>query len=459
MLAKYFNLQNSKVIRNGYLPIESRIKRLANGLIYVISDLDADCDGTPNARRIDPCGQPGTSLRINGHSVDALTIPYFVLPINWSQITGENTQLGDYALLRYRDKCCFAIFADRGPSTKIGEASVCALEALGYNPWNQDRTKIISGIDFGVEYIIFPRTLTSIPNSFRDIQLAGQAELDKLFAEERIVDGLFDQYKDSIMGIRDYAETIKQQKLDFALKITHDTWLKTSPFPASTLVPEQKWAASDRDKYEVTAIHPDEDGHYCVELTILPGRIIYCYSGHAGLYKGENPDEVGAIIPNKIDKLKYPFLIFSMPLDNTSELNKGRLCLRDYDKGDLGRWVATSGLGMYQQIGGWSKQGGGVCPAAYQCDPPFANYWVDVNPTDLSSTKGVEGNGYPITPFEVTTKDGVKRSDLLIHKDANVPGSMGCIVLPPSEFKDFEIQFPKLCNGHTKVKLWIQYDY
>ena len=56
-------------------------------------------------------------------------------------------------------------------------------------------------------------------------------------------------------------------------------------------------------------------------------------------------------------------------------------------------------------------------------------------------SKGVEGNGYPITPFEVITKAGVKRSDLLIHKDANAPGSLGCIVLPPQEFTDFEACF------------------
>ena len=153
------------------------------------------------------------------------------------------------------------------------------------------------------------------------------------------------------------------------------------------------------------------------------------------------------------------FRSVSMPLDNTPQLTQGRLCLRDWERGDLGRWVATSGLGQFQKIGGWSKQGGGVCPAAYQCNPTFANHWVDVAPVDLSGVKGVEGNGYPITPFEVTTKDGVKRSDLLIHRDANVPGSMGCIVLPEDEFRDFEIQFPKICNGHTRIKLWIQYDF
>jgi hypothetical protein len=157
--------------------------------------------------------------------------------------------------------------------------------------------------------------------------------------------------------------------------------------------------------------------------------------------------------------LKSPFLIFSMQLDDTPQLNWGRLVLYDFERGQIGRWVATSGLGMYQHVGGWSKQGGGVCPAAYQCNPTFANHWVRVAPVDLSNVKGVEGDAYPITPFAVTTKEGVERSDLLIHRDANVPGSMGCIVLPTTEFKDFQKIFNASCLGHAQIKLWIQYDF
>lgn len=157
--------------------------------------------------------------------------------------------------------------------------------------------------------------------------------------------------------------------------------------------------------------------------------------------------------------LERPFLVFSMPLDNTPELNKGRLVLYDWEKGHIARWVATSGLGAWQKIGGWSKQGGGVLPAPYQCNPSFANYWVDVSPIDLSHVKGVEGNGYPITPFSVRTKEGVNRSDLLIHRDANAPGSLGCIVLPGDEFSDFEKTIARELIGHERLKLWVQYDF
>lgn len=157
--------------------------------------------------------------------------------------------------------------------------------------------------------------------------------------------------------------------------------------------------------------------------------------------------------------LKQPFLIFSMQLDNTPTLNQGRLVLYDWEIGHIGRWVATSGLGQYQKIGGYNKQGGGVCPPPYACNPSFANYWVEVTPVNLAHVRGIEGNGYPMTPFEVRTKEGTERSDLLIHRDANVPGSMGCIVLPGDEYKNFEQVFQDQCAGHDKVKLWVQYDF
>lgn len=148
-----------------------------------------------------------------------------------------------------------------------------------------------------------------------------------------------------------------------------------------------------------------------------------------------------------------------MPLDNTPELNRGRLVLYDWNEGVIGRWVATSGVGMWQKIGGWSKQGGGVIPATYQCNPTFANYWVDVAPLDRSGVKGIDGDAYAITPFAVTTKQRVQRSDLMIHRDANVPGSMGCIVLSDDEYADFCEVFNRELIGHEQIKLWVQYDF
>jgi hypothetical protein len=157
--------------------------------------------------------------------------------------------------------------------------------------------------------------------------------------------------------------------------------------------------------------------------------------------------------------LNQPFLFFAMQLDETPQLNRGRLFLCDYESGIIQRWVATSGLGQYQGVKGWSKQGGGVIPPTYELSNAIAFYQVATKPVDLRHVKGVEGNGYPITPFEVTTKQGVNRSDLLIHRDANVPGSMGCVVLEGSEFQDFEKTYKANCSHLEKVKLLVGYTY
>lgn len=151
-------------------------------------------------------------------------------------------------------------------------------------------------------------------------------------------------------------------------------------------------------------------------------------------------------------------LFFTMPLDETAALNKGRLFLIDENKGIVGRWVATSSTGDKQGVKDWNLRGG-VLPPTYELRNPLSFYSVGVNPVDLKHIRGVEGNGYPITPFEVKTKGGGTRSDLLIHKDANVPGSMGCIVLPPNEFSDFEKVFASICQGEDKVKLLVGYTY
>ena len=152
-------------------------------------------------------------------------------------------------------------------------------------------------------------------------------------------------------------------------------------------------------------------------------------------------------------------LFFSMQLDETPQLNRGRIFLIDDNRGIIGRWIATSGVGTFQDVGDWSKQGGGVIPPLYEVKDAPNFYTVATKPVDLRHVKGVEGNGYAITPFEVVTKQGVKRSDLLIHKDANAPGSLGCIVLPPGEFEDFEKVFAREAKGLSDVKLSVGYTY
>ena len=153
------------------------------------------------------------------------------------------------------------------------------------------------------------------------------------------------------------------------------------------------------------------------------------------------------------------YLLFTMQLENADNISKGRLVLIDEQQGILGRWVATSGLPNDQEVGDWSKPQGGEIPPTYQLESELPFYQVETKPVDLRSLKGVEGNAYPILPNQVITKDGVSRSDLMIHRDANVPGSLGCIVLEGvEEFADFETTLAKYAKEDT-IKLLVVYTY
>jgi hypothetical protein len=158
---------------------------LNNDHVLITSDADTDADGSPDATRIDDSGQLQTSLgkpswKGKGDYVNAREIPYYVLPLNWQEVTGVNCKLGDIAKLTYKDKSIYAIYADKGPKNIIGEASIIAIELLGGDPWNSSHTKIISGIPHGVTYEIIPNSANlNITTSHATIQSYGK----ELFGE------------------------------------------------------------------------------------------------------------------------------------------------------------------------------------------------------------------------------------------------------------------------------------
>jgi hypothetical protein len=153
---------------------------LDNDHVLIIANADTDADGAPDVLTINPStGQRETSLgkpawKGTGDYVNARTIPYFVLPVNWTDVTKVKVQLGDLAKITYNGRHVYAILADRGPTELMGELSIAAVEALGESPWNSDKTRIISGIPHGVSYEIIPnsRDLNSTTD-FETIQVAG----------------------------------------------------------------------------------------------------------------------------------------------------------------------------------------------------------------------------------------------------------------------------------------------
>lgn len=144
---------------------------------------------------------------------------------------------------------------------------------------------------------------------------------------------------------------------------------------------------------------------------------------------------------------------FNEPVNSNSRiLEMGKLKLMT--EADNILFSATSGLPGFQSLSATNKRGKGRIPTCLQVG--IINYWVGTKPIYLPTTKGVNGNFYPITPFLVKVGNEA-RSDLGIHKDTNVPGSAGCIVLGLEDhWQGFEIQMKKLSSqGIIKLPLMV----
>ncbi|MGD1911466.1 MAG: hypothetical protein ACFB2X_11565 [Rivularia sp. (in: cyanobacteria)] len=150
------------------------------------------------------------------------------------------------------------------------------------------------------------------------------------------------------------------------------------------------------------------------------------------------------------------FLNFSLHFDRDRGLDQGRLCLRHLEKGTVEIWTATSSTSGKQDRESFHKQYG-LIPPEYRV-PGLKSWQVHTQPINLSHKLGVQGNFYKIDPHEVKTDKGGVRGDFGIHKDANVPGSLGCIVLTAERFNDFEKEMSQLSTiGVDSLPLFVTY--
>ncbi len=158
------------------------ILKLPTGQIYIEADMDIDADGSPRVKDIDPeFGQLGTNLTYPGRTgqnqyVNAEEVPYFVLPGGWYKQFGIN--LGDIGAVLYNGKIEYAVFADVGPTTKIGEGSIALSQSLGNDPFRNGKAEI--GIDKDVIYIVFPGSGNGTPQTVKEIRDKGKELFIKL---------------------------------------------------------------------------------------------------------------------------------------------------------------------------------------------------------------------------------------------------------------------------------------
>lgn len=166
--------------------------------------------------------------------------------------------------------------------------------------------------------------------------------------------------------------------------------------------------------------------------------------------------------------MKNPLLIFAMGLDETPQVNVGRVFLLDLEEGlsDKHRWQATSGIGPWQGNKDWNHPGGGVLPPTYKLNPNPKFYRVATKPI-YQDLGGIGTNTYEIRPVQLLTTDKARRSEGLIHmsrhSDRSRLASLMCIVIPEPEFRGsseaFEETFKRECGHLQEVRLLVLYTF
>lgn len=144
-----------------------------------------------------------------------------------------------------------------------------------------------------------------------------------------------------------------------------------------------------------------------------------------------------------------------MHWDRDRGLDYGRLTLNCLEKGNMAIWKATCSTANRQE---YSKQFQryGVLPANNVTITK--KYHINTTPEDSRHVRGVEGSFYRIYPNRIITNKGTVRTACGIHKDANSPGSLGCIVMSSNRFKHFEQWMKRLkAEGVNKISLQAQY--
>ena len=158
-----------------------------------------------------------------------------------------------------------------------------------------------------------------------------------------------------------------------------------------------------------------------------------------------------------------PTLFFCSQLDVnnvTPGYNKGRLNLYD-DLGHIGHWVFSTTIESRQTAKSWEQTGGAITP----------NFELDGGEWFTVPTKLIVQPGQPVAEGYIVLykgsnswkgKNGVTRSEIMIHEDSNYttsPGSLGCLVAVPDEWKDFKQVFKDSCCHLESVRLAVSYTY
>jgi hypothetical protein len=149
-------VERSKPVTSSFRGVRF-LATLPDGQLFFDSELQLDTDGWPGGLAAgDRFHQEQTSYRYaSNKSINANEVPFFVLPLPRTWPSQFGIKMGDLAAVVFKNKLAFAILADAGPSTKLGEGSIELLRRLGQERLKNGRI-INSGMGPGVVTIVFP---------------------------------------------------------------------------------------------------------------------------------------------------------------------------------------------------------------------------------------------------------------------------------------------------------------
>lgn len=206
-----------------------------------------------------------------------------------------------------------------------------------------------------------------------------------------------------------------------------DTLLKKQPIQGSELTDTQKVVVPAGKSYEVLKVLESTGLHIQIRLAHKAGDW-WIFQPH-----WEAPTNLLSAV-------------FRLNLRASNALIYGSLAFTDSFNQEVLRVVATSGASGYQYPGAHTVRGRG-------CIPP-GNHWKISTHGYHLDTKGIEGMFYHITPDPYAG-----RSEIGLHRDANVPGSAGCIVVKDSNIFQTKVQplIDKQQMAQDFINLWVIY--
>lgn len=190
-----------------------------------------------------------------------------------------------------------------------------------------------------------------------------------------------------------------------------DTLLKKSALQGSQLPEDCKVYVQTGKVYQVEKVLEEDGLHTHIQLAYDAGDW-WVFNPH---WTPTSKEEDKVVVPPVTEEVTA---IFTLDQAKQSNIIYGTLIFYQGKK-ELLKVVATSGIGGYQYPGAHTIRGRGCLPPAKDWKISTSGYYL--------ATKGVEGFFFHITP-----DPRFGRGELGLHRDANVPGSSGCIVVKDS---------------------------